>query len=740
LGLLVLGVVSTAYGQVIPSGRPAPITSARSNARGPEILTRLGDKLPEVARHYKKSPEELREITRRDNSLWCDHDGRLHYVCETAVPAGVFAAADAVDLTVDGVVEEGLVPSDQTFRLHSRPLSTKKLLLDFNGHVTSGTSWNTAYAGGRDIVTPAFDFDGNPASFSTAELDRIQYIWQRVAEDFAPFDVDVTTEDPGVEALRKSTSTDVAFGMRVCVGGSSYDWYGANMGGIAYVGSFGSDKPCFVFSVQMGNGDEKYTTDAITHEAGHTFGLHHDGNSSTAYYQGHNNWAPIMGVGYYVQIVQWSKGEYTDANNKEDDLAIIAGVVGYSADPGGDLMSGALQLAGGSINVSGVISRASDVDLYAFNTLGGTVNLTALPSDRGANLDILLSLYDGAGRLVTSANGTGIDATLATSVAAGTYYIGVDGVGTGSPTTGYSDYGSLGQYRLTGTFSSSGGLPPVAVATASVTSGTYPLTVQFSSAGSLDPDGTIAAYDWDFGDGTGSASANPAHVFNAAGSFPVTLVVRDATGLSSPVATVLISVVAPPNQLPVAAAAVSSTAGVAPLTANFSSAGSYDPDGSISSYLWNFGNGTTSASANPSSTYTAPGNYTVTLTVTDNRGGQSSRSVVVSVSADPNKVLAVNAITMSLVQTSSGNSGKAVVRVVDAAGNARAGVAVTGTWSGLASGTGTATTDSNGYAVFTSRKVRKRGTFNFAVSNLVLAGYTYDASRNAVTSASIVSP
>jgi hypothetical protein len=75
-----------------------------------------------------------------------------------------------------------------------------------------------------------------------------------VAEDFAGFDVDVTTEDPGVEALRRTTSSDNAHGIRVCMGGSSSDWLGAGAGGVAYIGSFSwsSDTPTYVFTENLG--------------------------------------------------------------------------------------------------------------------------------------------------------------------------------------------------------------------------------------------------------------------------------------------------------------------------------------------------------------------------------------------------------------------------------------------------------------------------------------------------------
>jgi glucose/arabinose dehydrogenase len=85
------------------------------------------------------------------------------------------------------------------------------------------------------------------------------------------------------------------------------------------------------------------------------------------------------------------------------------------------------------------------------------------------------------------------------------------------------------------------------------------------------------------------------------------------------------------NLAPTAKAAANRTSGLAPLTVNFSSAGSSDPEGGALSYLWNFGDGTTSTAANPTKTYTTNGQRTATLTVTDPGGRTGNASVVVTV-------------------------------------------------------------------------------------------------------------
>ncbi|AGZ44101.1 ricin b lectin [Actinoplanes friuliensis DSM 7358] len=85
------------------------------------------------------------------------------------------------------------------------------------------------------------------------------------------------------------------------------------------------------------------------------------------------------------------------------------------------------------------------------------------------------------------------------------------------------------------------------------------------------------------------------------------------------------------NQAPIARAAANPTSGAAPLTVAFSSSGSADPEGGALSYAWNFGDGSTSSSANPSHTFAASGQRTVTLTVTDPTGLSASASLTVTV-------------------------------------------------------------------------------------------------------------
>ena len=153
----------------------------------------------------------------------------------------------------------------------------------------------------------------------------------------------------------------------------------------------------------------------------------------------------------------------------------------------------------------------------------------------------------------------------------------------------------------------------------------------FDSSTSSDPDGgTIASYAWNFGNGSGtSTDANPAYVYAANGTYNASLTVTDDRGGSH---TVTKAVAVHKNTEP--EATFSSTCDE--LVCSFDSSGTTDPDGSVTGYAWNFGDGGTSTLANPNHTFGVSGTYVVSLTVTDNDGGTATHTDSVSVVVTPN--------------------------------------------------------------------------------------------------------
>jgi hypothetical protein len=121
----------------------------------------------------------------------------------------LFPVSDSQPLMAEGIITNNATPAstlnfssfdfNNIFKLHSNPNAKHTIYLDFDGHTTINTGWNSVTH--PTIISPAFDTDGNTASFSVSELQTILGIWQRVTEDFAPFEVNVTTEAPSIEDL-----------------------------------------------------------------------------------------------------------------------------------------------------------------------------------------------------------------------------------------------------------------------------------------------------------------------------------------------------------------------------------------------------------------------------------------------------------------------------------------------------------------------------------------------------------
>ena len=384
-----------------------------------------------------------------------------------------------------------VAPLADTFKLHSLPSATKKIYLDFDGHVTTNTIWQKSF-GYPTINTPAFSLDANYNAFSDAEQALIQDVWARVAEDFAPFDVDVTTEDPGIDGLTNSGGSDNTWGMRIVVGGDGAWRRGA--AGVAVLNSFGAGDgtPCFSFADQWWKNDRNLHSTIISHEIGHTLGLGHDGYNGSEYYGGRGSgatsWGPIMG-NPNTSITQWSNGDYGGSTNKQDDLQIITSRngFGYRADDHGGTTQTATAAPASSFSLAGVVERSTDVDMFRFTTTGD-IRATISPLSVGANLDVLATLLDSSGATIATSNPTDrLDASFTMTVAPGTYYLAVRGTGFGNPnTTGYSNYGSLGQYTVT-VGSPSGPTPSLSVSDVTVVEGnagttSATVTVRLSAA------------------------------------------------------------------------------------------------------------------------------------------------------------------------------------------------------------------------------------------------------------------
>jgi PKD repeat protein len=175
----------------------------------------------------------------------------------------------------------------------------------------------------------------------------------------------------------------------------------------------------------------------------------------------------------------------------------------------------------------------------------------------------------------------------------------------------YDDGGSTG-YASQPVTVSAGAAP-----TAALTVNCSGLQCRFDGSGSTDPDGTIASYNWSFGDGTETSGTSPtaAHSYGLTGTYPVTLAVTDNNGNTATASWDLTVT----NAAPTASFTVACTG----LGCSFNAIGSTDPDGTITSYSWSFGDGGVSTGPTAQHTYGHPGSFTVTLNVTDNADATS---------------------------------------------------------------------------------------------------------------------
>jgi hypothetical protein len=458
------------------AGRPpAPGSHVLARAEhGLAAVSALADRLPAVAAANGMSATRLSAVLEADHTAWVGPDGHLFYkeAAETVAQGSGPAA-----------VPTATYPASQTFALHSLPTSTHTIFLDFDGATVSGTWWNANQGMPARFYT-GFTLDSDPSTFTSGELAYIQTVWRIVAEKYAAFDVDVTTQDPGPAGYDRSSATDQTYGDHVVITddtGAVDSACGGSCSGVALVGTFNDTwrtddyyEPAWVFSSKT-SGSAILTAHTVAHEVGHTFGLNHDGDATHEYSAGQANWFPLMGSSARG-VGQFSKGEYAGANNQQDDLAVIAQHgAPVRADDHGDTPGTADPLASGTA-ITGVISTRADQDVFAVaHDCDTKLTARATGIGAGASLDMSVTVLAPNGSVVGFADPTsgqdtswpavptGMDASVTVSAPAGTYYVRVDGVGKGDPATnGYSDYASIGSYVL-GVSACDGTMPTTAI-------------------------------------------------------------------------------------------------------------------------------------------------------------------------------------------------------------------------------------------------------------------------------------
>ena len=193
--------------------------------------------------------------------------------------------------------------------------------------------------------------------------------------------------------------------------------------------------------------------------------------------------------------------------------------------------------------------------------------------------------------------------------------------------------------------SASTNIPPVAVADWDYSAVTYQ-SLQYYGVSSHDPDGTIASYRWNFGDGSTSSLENPIHAFTVAGVYTVRLTVTDNKGLTNS-ATAIATIT--PDKLPVASAGPA-VSGFVNQSVHFDGSASYDPDGDVLEYSWDLGNGTIMGGPTLSTldyVYPVAGTYKVVLTVSDPAGLRTSAGTTATISKPVADTVTITSATWS---------------------------------------------------------------------------------------------
>jgi len=324
----------------------------------------------------------------------------------------------------------------------SNTAASAVMFLDFDGHTVQNTSWNVS---GPMVMAPS--------GLTTAQITDV---FNRVAEDYRPFNLNITTDSNKFLAAPKATR------MRVILT-TSWEWYGS-AGGVAFVGSFNwgqydDEAPCFVFSSLLGS--VKNISEATSHEAGHTVGLYHQSRYDASctkvseYHSGGGTgeigWAPIMGVGYYQNLTLWNNGPNSyGCTNYQSDLSVITSGAKVS------------RFSSNQFSVNGIIEQNTDMDYIKFTQPAtGRFQLSAVPynvgtGNNGSDLDMQVSLYNNSQTLVATYNpGTLLSSLIDTVLTAGTFYLKIEGKGN----IYAPNYASLGSYALQGSYNSGGTLP-----------------------------------------------------------------------------------------------------------------------------------------------------------------------------------------------------------------------------------------------------------------------------------------
>lgn len=433
------------------------------------------------------SAEGVIEFVEQDiHSLLCVSYPKEDYI----VPAkGANVHSDKTLAKIEVEEDPEALTEVEVRNLQSRSDSQKVLFIDYWGGTVSGTAWNVNYTGGADIIYQPYNTEGASSTFTAGELHKMYSAWAETAEDYAPFDINVTTDIDVYNATPANRRVKI-------IATPTEAWFvnveGFAAGGVAYVDVFGSNSDYYTVGWSW---NDTFSSMGMTHshESGHQMGLSHDGQLAPAreYYSGQGNWGPIMGGPFGLDYVQWSNGQYTNANETEDDLTIIENALSFVADdvPNNTAQATPIDVANadfiGQITPQGVLV---DTDVLVIQQgVTSTVNVLVRPlfegnnsTGTGANLSMRARFFDSSDVTIAEIAPTGDPTTnvlnYSGSLSPGTYYISVTNESYNTNlSVGFNEYGNGGYYQVSVNGGFSDPNPDLTIDSAQITPNSIPI-------------------------------------------------------------------------------------------------------------------------------------------------------------------------------------------------------------------------------------------------------------------------
>ena len=294
--------------------------------------------------------------------------------------------------------------------LNSYTSSSKVIYIDFDGEVTNDFWW----ADGNTITS-------EPSGLNETE---IREVFDRVAEDFSPFNINVTTD------INVFNSALVHHKMRVIVSPTS--WWMQGVTGAAMYGSFSSmfnnNTPCFVFTDRL-QYNPRYIAESVSHEVGHTLGLHHqslydancnliqESNQGSGPVSSDISWAPIMGNSALRSQTTWGNGPVFNCATTQDNIAVIKDLNGITFRP---RTSNQTYNLVNTLNIKALI-LPNDIDSF-YITLN-TASVVRVSATSGGNTDLRMRIN---GVIADDANL--LDASSSITLQPGTHLLELFGV------------------------------------------------------------------------------------------------------------------------------------------------------------------------------------------------------------------------------------------------------------------------------------------------------------------------